>query len=115
MEKLKPVVQERELDPRVEAAIALYKLIEGCEKYNVAFTFEYDTGKSVDWAVLERYGHDEEAIPENEVNQGPKGFRINVGSYSLTGDDGNEKLFPTLGEAAEAGNHILQRVLRGEK
>ena len=109
--------QRGEQDSQQEAEVQLCMLIEGCMRYDVPFTLEYTTGRSVSFDRAKRYGntpvHD---LPDEVVDQGPKGFTINVGSYSFTNNyDGGDVVFPNLGQAARAGKIIFQEILRGKK
>lgn len=97
---------------------ALGRLVENCLLDDVSFELKFDTARSVSAAVLEKYDNEIEAVPLDEVDQGQQGWRIEVGgqSYVYVGlNEGQEVLYPTLGEAISAGGRLLEDVLEERK
>ncbi len=86
------------------------KLVTLCLEQDISVRIEFETGRYVPGSKMfgpDNRHLDTDEIPEEDVVQGPQGFRVEVGMQSLNGEDGHDALYPSLLEAVNAGLQIL--------
>ena len=84
-------------------------LLTLCERYDTSVTLEYDTGRFVDGKDIPIVdGKPDFDAAEEYMQQGPRGWTVEVGGESYANEDDSEILYPSLEDAATAGLRLLQ-------
>ena len=91
---------------------AFQLLASSCVEKGISMQLGYDNGKSIPDEYLDMNNIGAEQKSEY-IKQGPTGWRITVGGYSIEDEDGNERLFP-LCEALNFGIQIVTRIGKDE-
>jgi hypothetical protein len=91
--------KDREIDDR--DLTLLHHFLEICLISDVSFELSFDTARWVEGVNLIKDGRmkSDDEITYSDITQGQQGFRVTVANQTLTDDEGNEVLYPSLEEA----------------
>lgn len=96
------------MSEKISAIQAFQLLTSICEAEGIRMSLEYDNGKYIPGELLDMYNIGAEPKAEY-VRQGPSGWRITVGGYSISDDAGKDKL-SVLGQALVDGVCIAKQL-----
>jgi hypothetical protein len=85
-----------------------------CEKDQLSVQLEYSNGKYIPGELINYDDPGAEPDPAN-VRQGPSGYTVEVSGYYNQDDDDNEKLYPTIKEAVQAGLSLYFSVIKEKR
>lgn len=86
------------------------RLLAACEQNSVRLKIEYDTGRHIPGEFFDPKNPDD----PTHVVQGPSGWNVEVDLRAEVDENGDEMLYPTIGDAIIAGANMLTLTL-GER
>ena len=93
-------------------AIQAFQLLTSiCEAEGISMSLDYDNGKYIPGEFLDPNNPGAEPKPEY-IKQGPAGWKITVGGYSINDLDTGEDKLSVLGQALASGVGIAYEILK---